>query len=684
MRRSWNVSYTAISANDISMNQSNISQHTDPNIRLQQAISLHQSGKIMSAIEIYRQLLELSPKHAFLLFLLGTAEGQRGNTFECLNLFDQSLAISPNNPDIYYNKGKALYNLKRLDEALQSFDRAIRLKPDCIDAYYNRGLILNDFKRFDEALQSFDCAIQLRPDYKEAHDNRGISLNYLKRSNEALQSHNRAIQLNPNYAEAYYNRGIALVELKQLDAALESYDKAMAIKPDLDFLYGNQLYVKTHICDWKDIEVKSLDLFERIERNEKVASPFTILALTDSLSLQRKVAEIWIDHKCPINHSLGTIQRRAKSGKIRIGYYSADFHNHATAYLMAELFERHDKTRFELIAFSYGPDKKDEMRQRISTAFGTFIDVRDKSDEAVALLSRTMGVDIAVDLKGFTADGRIGIFSYRAAPIQVSYMGYPGTTGSAYFDYIIADRTLIPEESQYYYSEKIVYLPNSYQVNDTKRTIADKLFTRQELGLPETGFIFCCFNNNYKITPSTFDGWMRMLNRVEDSVLWLLEDNLLAAHNLRIEAEKRGVNSLRLVFAKRLPLMEHLARHRAADLFIDTLPCNAHTTTSDALWAGLPVLTCVGEAFASRVAASLLNAIDLPELITYTQVDFEAMAIELATNQPKLQAIKDKLEKNRLTTSLFDTLLYTKHIEDAYTQMYERHQSEMPPDYIYV
>ena len=422
----------------------------------------------------------------------------------------------------------------------------------------------------------------------------------------------------------------------------------------------------------------------KIKENKKCSLNFPVLIFSDSLLIQSKNCEVFINDKHPLNLSLGLISKYQRKNKIRIGYYSADFHNHATSYLMAELFERHDKTKFELIAFSFGPDEKDEMRHRISNAFNQFIDVRFKSDRDIALMSREMGIDIAVDLKGFTENARTDIFSHRAAPIQVNYIGYPGTMAAEYIDYIIADQMIIPTESRKYYYEKVVYLPNSYQVNDRKRIIADKAFTREELGLPKKGFVFCCFNNNFKITPHTFDGWIRILKAVEGSVLWLLEDNTTARINLLKEAKKRGLNPIRLVFAKRMKLPEHLARHCAADLFIDTLPYTAHTTTSDALWAGLPVLTCTGESFASRVAASLLNAIELPELIATTQEQYESIAIELANNPEKLKAIKDKLESNKLTTALFDTPRFTKHIESAYMKMYERYQNDLRPDDIYI
>jgi predicted O-linked N-acetylglucosamine transferase (SPINDLY family) len=346
--------------------------------------------------------------------------------------------------------------------------------------------------------------------------------------------------------------------------------------------------------------------------------------------------------------------------------------------------EQRLRSQFEVNAFSFGSDTGDYMRRRLETAFDRFIDVRKQSDRHVALLSRELGIDIAVDLGGFTTNSRTNIFSMRAAPIQVSYLGYPGTMGAEYIDYLIADRTLIPESDQKYYAEKLAYLPDTYLVNDSTHPIAGKTFTRAELGLPKDGFVFCCFNNNWKITPEVFDCWMKLLERISGSVLWLLEDNATAAGNLRREAENRGIASGRLIFAKRIPLPEHLARHRVADLFLDTFPYNAHTTASDALWSGLPVLTRIGEAFAGRVAASLLNAIGLPELITTTPQAYEGLAIELATNLEKLAEIKRKLASNRLTTPLFDPQLFTKHIEAAYTTMYELYQADRSSDHIYV
>ena len=436
------------------------------------------------------------------------------------------------------------------------------------------------------------------------------------------------------------------------------------------------------MCDWSDLDHQLEELEKSITNDLKVTTPFPLLGLKDKPELQLKASKIYVNEKYPASGLLGDFKSRPADGKIRIGYYSADFHNHATSFLMAELFEAHDTQKFELFGFSFGPDNKDEMRSRISSGFNHFFDVVKKSDREIAQMSRDLGIDIAVDLKGYTQFGRSGIFAEQCAPVQVNYLGYPGTSAAPYFDYIVADRTLIPQESQAYYSEKIIYLPHSYQVNDSKRKISDRVFTRQELGLPENGFVFCCFNNNYKILPETFDVWMRLLKSANASVLWLLQDNPTAANNLRKEAEVRGVDPSRLVFAPRAKLEDHLARHRVADLFIDTLPYNAHTTASDALWAGLPVLTLMGQSFAARVAASLLNALDLPELITKTQEEYEARAMELTKDPLQLVEIKQKLVQNRLTSPLFNGQLFARHLEVAYEEIHRRNLNREKPDHI--
>jgi predicted O-linked N-acetylglucosamine transferase (SPINDLY family) len=618
--------------------------------KLQLALTWHQRGHLAQARELYQQVLHAQANNFDALHLLGMLEAQTGNSIHAVELLN----------------------------------KAIKLRPDYAETYSTRGNAFLALQQHEAALHDYDKVIALKPDHAASHNNRGSALQALKQYEAAVQSHEQALTLQPDNVDAYFNLGNALRELKQLDAALQNYALALSLKPDYPFLYGTWLHIKMQICDWSDAESQFTRLAEIIEQGENASVPFPVLAITGSLSLQRKVAQTWVQAKHPPSSALPAIPKHHHHDKIRIGYFSADFHSHATAHLMADLFEKHDRSKFELIAFSFGPEQNDEMRKRLVAAFDKFIDVRSHSDTEVALLARSLEIDIALDLKGFTQDSRPGIFAMRAAPIQVNYLGYPGTMGAPYIDYLIADSTLIPSSSQPFYSEKIAYLPYSYQANDAKRHIADKVFIREELGLPKTGFVFCCFNNNYKITPATFESWMRILRHVEGSVLWLLEDNPKAASNLSQQAVHRGIEAERLVFAKRLSPAEHLARHRLADLFLDTLPYNAHTTVSDALWAGLPVLTLMGEAFSSRVAASLLNAIHLPELITTTQEEYEARAIELATHPKMLGKIQHKLANNRLTTPLFDTPLFTRHIEAAYMQMHERHQSDLPPEHIHV
>ena len=499
-----------------------------------------------------------------------------------------------------------------------------------------------------------------------------------------MVSYERAIEIKPDYAEAYYNRGVTFGELKRYDDALVSYERAIEIKPEINYLLGNVIHTKMHLCDWRNLDNLLNQLTNKIIKHQVATTPFVTLALIDDPELQKQSAEIFVNDKHPTSNALPKIHKYLKNQKVRIGYFSADFHNHATMHLMAELFEYHDKNKFELIAFSFGPDQQDEWRQRARSSFDQFINVRSNSDIEVASLARELTIDIAVDLKGFTKDQRASIFAHRVAPIQVNYLGYPGTMGAEYMDYIIADPILIPDDKREYYSEKIAYLPNSYQVNVKERLISEKAISRKEVGLSDNAFVFCSFNNNFKITPKTFDCWLRILQAVEGSVLWVFKSNETALENLKKEAEFRGIDSSRLVFASYLPVEEHLKRIQLADLFLDALPCNAHTTASDALRVGLPVITQMGESFASRVSASLLNAVGLPELVTKTTKEYEFLAIELATNPKHLMEIKDKLVTNLSTCMLYKTKLFTQHIEFAYQEMYKRYQDELAPDHIYV
>jgi len=660
------------------------------------AVITLQSGDLEGAIRAYDEVLAHKADHAEAYYKRANAKNRLGRWVAALLDYDQAIALNSGYANAYCNRGTVLERLKRWDEALASYDRAIALAPGDYLAYYNRASVLKELGRFDEALENYERAIALKDDYAEAYINRGYVLQELAfrgrgsslvargRFEAAIASFNRAIDLNATYAEAYHGRGQSQFGLRQFEAAIASYGQALALKPDFRFVRGARLYAKLQICDWHERVADIRHITEGLEALNAVCEPFAALALLDALTLHRLAAQIWVRETCPPDSSLGPIPARAPREKIRIGYFSADFRTHPVSMLIAELFELHDRSRFEITAFAFGPPANDALRVRLERAFDSFLDVGAQSDVEVALLARKLGIDIAVDLGGFTEHSRPKIFALRAAPIQVNYLGYPGTSGAPYMDYIVADGMVIPAGSRDHYSEKVIYLPNSYQVNDSTRRIPDQVLSRSELQLPENGFVFCCFNNNFKIRPDTFESWMRILGQVEHSVLWLLEDNPVTPVNLRKEAASRGIDPNRLVFAQRVLPPQHLARQRAADLFLDTAPYNAHTTGSDALRAGLPVLTLIGESFAGRVASSLLSALNLPELITSTPEEYEALAVRLATDPALLSQIRQKLERNWRTAPLFDTPLFAKHLETAYMNIFKRHQSDLPPDNIFV
>jgi protein O-GlcNAc transferase len=656
--------------------------------------------------------LELAPEYA-------EAHNNRGNALRSLNRhvealasYDRALAHSPGYAEALFNRGAVLILLGRHAEALETYDRLLKSHPGAIEALNGRGNALQGLARHAEALESYDRAIQLKPDYAEAWNNRGNTLLASGKDTEAVASYDRALELKPDYADAWSNRGNALVDGGRHEEALASYDNALRLQPrdpmiwdsranilvslnrheeaatsfaqllriapDFEYGIGRLLHSQMHCADWSNFAENTAKLINAVGSGKRADAPFSFLSVSQSEPLQRQCAAIFVEDKFSPSASPLWTGRRYQHDRIRVAYLSADFHNHATAYLMAGLFESHSKERFETTAISFGPDADDDMRKRLLSAFDHFIDVREHSDREVAMLLQEREIDIAVDLKGFTAHGRTGILGHRPAPIQVNYLGYPGTLAADYIDYIIADRHVIPPAHHAYYTEKVVYLPDSYQVNDARRSIADRMPSRMEAGLPEQDFVFCCFNNSFKIRPEVFDIWMRLLHAVSGSVLWLMEVSPAASDNLRREAVRHGIPAERLVFASRMKLDEHLARHALADLFLDTLPYNAHTTASDALWAGLPVLTCIGNAFAGRVAASLLHAVGMPELITDNLVEYEAMALRLATTPALLAEVRSKLSRKR-TSSLFDTDRFCRHIEAAYITMWERYQAgELP------
>jgi len=647
-------------------------------------VALRELQRHEEALASYDRAIALKSDYATAFNNRGVILQELKRPAEALESYARALALNVNYAEAWHNQGNALRELHRFEEALQSFARSLQINPNCADVYNSRGTTLQHLDRHQEALESFDRAIALDPRRAEAHYNRGNTLRALDLHDLALDSYQRALELKPDYADDHYNRGAILHELKRFDEALQSYERALEVNPQQPWLRGILLHARARLCDWNDFAPRIADLCARVERGEAATPPWALVTMTDSPSLHRRAAEIWVKETCPRESPLAPIASRPRRERIRVGYFSADLHNHATALLAAGLFEQHDRQHFEIVGFNFGRAPRDEMTERLAAAFDSFHEVRTQSDLQIAQLARECELDIAVDLKGYTLHQRPGIFAHRAAPLQVNYLGYPGTLGASFIDYIIADGTLIPPESRVHYTEKVVSLPGSYQVNDRTRPIADRQYIRADFGLPDGAFVFCSFNSVYKITPELFQCWMRILQAVDGSVLWLLAEDATASANLRKAASEAAVDPRRLIFADRLTAPEHLARHRLADLFIDTYPCNAHTTASDALWAGLPLLTCAGEAFATRVAASLLHAIGLHELIATSLPGYETLAVGLAREPARLAELRARLQRDRLTSSLFDTATFTRHLEDAYRQMVERYQSDLPPDHIHV
>ena len=633
----------------------------------------------VEALRWYERALKVKPDYPDALNNRGNALLELKRPQEALASYDRALAAKPDYAEALNNRGNALLELGRAEDALASYDRALAIKADYAEALYNRGGVLLDLKRPGEALASYERALAIKLDYAEALNNRGNALLLLNRPEEALASFDRALATKPDYADALNNRGDALLDLGRHEELIESYKQLLSVRPDYDYARGYLLRAQMQCCEWAEYDESAAHISEDIRAGKRADTPFNFLAVSESAADQLRCSQIFIADKYPAAAQPVWRGERYRHDRIRVAYLSADLRNHAVAYLIAGLFEAHDRTRFDIAAISFGPDSNDEMRARLRAACNRFIDVRNKSDQEVALLLRELEIDIAVDLQGFTEHCRPGILAHRAAPVQVNYLGYPGTMGAHYIDYIIGDRCVIPLEHHPSYAEKVVYLPDCYQANDSKRKIAARTPARTELGLPEGGFVFCCFNNNHKINPRVFDVWARLLNEVQGSVLWLLEDNRTVVRNLRQEAERRGIASGRVIFAPRVKMEEHLARQRHADLFLDTLPYNAHVTASDALWVGLPVVTHMGNAFAGRVAASLLNAVGLPQLITSSWEDYEALALKLAVDRELLADIKAKLAQDRETCPLFNTDRFRRHIESAYITMWERGQRGEPP-----
>jgi protein O-GlcNAc transferase len=654
------------------------------NVRLQDGIRLLSNGKASEALVVFTGLLKHFPREHALHNRLGQATFALGDFESTAKHFEDALSCNPQRADTYANLGVVYRRLGRFEEALACQNKAIQIKPDYAEAYNNLGLVLHEgLQQPEAALEAYEKALTLNPKQHDAHLNMGNVYMRRRDFNKAVSCYEQAVSLKPDYGLAFANMAISLGGLKNYPKAVKNYQRAVDLGVQIKFLRGHYIYTKLHVGDWDGFDGLISDLSQDILAGKPVCAPFAALALIDDPQTQQKAIETFVGIEFPPKSALPPPTIHPEHARIKVGYFSTDYWNHPVAHLMLGLFAAHDRNRFEVIAFSLGTPVKDKWHQRVKETCDQFIEIKDLSDKEVAELARSMEIDIAVDLNGFTEHCRAGIFAQRAAPVQVSYIGYLGTMAAPYIDYLVTDETIVPPEARPFYNEKMIYLP-SYQINDPHQHPSDRPMTRAEFGLPDDAFVFCAFNNNYKITPAVFEIWLRVLNRVPNGVLWLYVSNEQAQDNLRAVATQHGVSPDRLIFAQKILLEDHLARQRLGDLFLDTLPYNAGATASNALRVGLPVLTRTGKSFAGRMGSSLLRAVGLPELITATAQEYEDKAVELAKNPTLMQSIRQKLATNLPTSALFDNQTFARHIETAFTTIHQRVCQNLPTMHVKV
>ena len=685
-------------------------------VLLQNAMRMHQAGNVAEAMRLYRQVLRFNPRDFQALSSLAMGHFQSGEFEEAARLFGEAAAINPASSDVWYNRGCAFMALKRHAEAITNFDQALVVAPNSLEPLVNRAMALFQLgrveegvmgcdralaikpdnpgllavragglmwlERYEEALATYDRILAMRPDDVEALRNRGDAQAKLYRYKDALASYGHALSKTPNDIQLLNNRAVTYFILKRYEEAIPDFKLILALDPAFEYAKGDLTYCKLQCSDWGTLEKDIAALAADVRRGRNVVSPLENIALSPSPSEQLQCARLFVAQRHRTSESPLWRGERYRHERIRVAYLSADFCAHPVGYQIAGVLEEHDRSRFHTVAFSYGPNDGSTIANRLRGACEEFVDVRAVKDAKIAALVREKEIDIAIDLMGFTRDARTDIFALRPAPVQAAYLGFPGTMGAHYIDYVIADRVVIPQDERDAYSEKVVELPHTYFPADRLMSHLARTATRKEAGLPETGFVFCCFNGNHKLMPQIFDIWMRLLRAIENAVLWLPEPNATAAGNLKREAEARGIAAERLLFAPFVARDKYIARLGLADLFLDTLPYGAHSTASDALAAGLPILTSAGTTFAGRVASSLLQAADMPELITSSLADYETLALRLAREPSMLAATKAKLLKNRDMSALFDPRRFARHLEAAFAAMWERQQRGEKPAHI--
>lgn len=680
-------------------------------------VACGQTKKLQEALRLLDRAVSLNESVPSLHYNIGNAQIDAGQFEKAVESFNRALNLQAKFPRALIGRARSLEALKRFPEAMMDLENAIRIKPDLLNAHSRLIDLLCRFGKHIEALEKISQFLTLSPQNIPTLIQKNKILQSLNHNadsiavasqilaidphcavayklkadafrntsnlGKALEAYEAALRIQPDFPEAHYGRGIVLQALKRFDEAIVSYKKASLGDHEQKRLQGRAILCRMMICDWADLKEQRQRLADKIEKGNHATTPFAALTVIHLPQLLLNATQLYINDIAPDCSKSYQILKLSNSKKIRIGYFSSDFRNHPVSQLIVGFLECHDHSRFETIGINISPAPKDELTKRVKAALDNFIDVGSLTTSEIITKARSLHLDIAIDLNGLTFGGNTTVFAHRVAPIQVNYLGYPGTSGASYFDYLIGDRIIIPKEHFSYYSEKIAHLPNSYLPNNRKKAISSHTPTRAEAGLPDEGFVFCCFNNSYKISPEIFGVWMRILSQVDGSVLWLSEMNPSAVSNLKKEAQSAGINPERILFAPRTKqLADHLTRHRLANLFLDTLHYNAHTTASDSLWAGVPVLTCIGESFAGRVAASLLHAIKIPELITYSLDEYERMAVSLAQDATRLNLLRQKLLSNQFTTPLFDPQLFAKDIEALYLAMWDRHRKGLPPDHL--
>lgn len=623
-------------------------------------------------------LIELFPDSFFLWAMLGRTLLKRGHPEEAHQAFERAASINPFEADAFAGQADVCRAVGQLDQAISLYEKALKLQPDNVSILNNAGNALLSAGRGDDAVQLLSRASKIEPKNGIFRFNLGNAFKELGRLDMAETCFREAGRLAPDLTAASYNLGLLLRVQGNLPEAVESFRTAVAGDPLHDAARAEQLHQMAHMCDWQWVD-EFAQLPEDFGARGPGVGPFSFLVMEDNPAAQRRRSERYAERM--FQNSTRTVfsPPGPRPKRLKIGYFSADFHDHATMHLIGGLFAHHDRDRFDIRTYSFGPETADDAQNKVRRQSDGFRAVGALSNQEIAEMARKDGLDIAVDLKGFTGDNRAGLFAHGAAPVQIAWLGYPGTMGSDVFDYVIADEVVLPPDQRDGFTEQVICLPGSYQINDDTREISPRVFSRADCGLPDRGVVFCCFNNSYKIGPAEFDVWMRILHQVDDSVLWLLKGNAWVETALRREAQARGIDPDRLVFADRMPIAEHLARHRLADLFLDTFNVNAHTTASDALWAGLPVVTRAGSQFAARVAASLLSAVGMPELVTTTTEAYERLILDLALDPERLLALRAKLDQNRLSSPLFDTAGFVRHLETAYDLADDRRRSGQAP-----